>query len=249
VPDAPTRRQQLVEVALEERTYFSRAIVNRVWAYFFGRGLVQPLDQMHAANPSAVPGLLEWLGDDLATHGYRLDRLVAGIVSSRAYQLASTRGDGESSHDPYFARAMLRPLTPHQLALSLAVATGEEGTLTAERYRRLESQAASLARAGRLDTRSDRYQSSTTEALFLSNHPDVQRHVQPAGNNLAARLARCANTGELVETAAWAVLNRPPTVEERGYLAKWLDGHRDRGRACGQLVWALLTSAEFRFNH
>src|SRR5262249_33947387 len=88
---AVSRREQLVRVALEEKGFFSRAIVNRLWAYFLGRGLVQPLDQMHSANPPAVPDLLEWLADDFAAHGYRLDRLVAGLVLSRAYQLASTR--------------------------------------------------------------------------------------------------------------------------------------------------------------
>jgi hypothetical protein len=257
-PTAVGRREQLVRVALEEKTFFSRAIVNRLWAYFLGRGLVQPLDQMHAANPPAIPDLLEWLADDLAAHGYDLNRLIAGLVSSRVYQLASTRpADGNEADERHFARALLRPLAPAQYALSLVLATGDDTfdqAATAEargrRYRDLEGRSAGLARSGLLDAPGDRYQASTGEALFLSNHPEVQRLVTPAGKNLVARLAAIGDTKRLVETAVWTVLSRPTDADERDYLARWVEGHTgDRARACSELVWALVTSAEFRFNH
>jgi hypothetical protein len=250
-------REQMVQVALEEKQFFSRAIVNRLWEYLLGRGLVSPVDQMHSANPPAVPDVLEWLADDLATHGYDLDRLIAGIVSSRVYQLASLKA--ESARQPAetaFARAPLRPLTPQQYALSLLLATGDgtydqtsEASARAKRYRSLEGQCGSLLKSGSLDARTDRFQSSTTEALFMSNHAEVQKLVTPAGNNLVARLVALTDTKQLVETATWSVLGRPPQPEEQAYLGKWVDGHKDRAKACGELVWALLTSAEFRFNH
>jgi hypothetical protein len=257
-PAAVGRREQFVRVALEEKNFFSRAIVNRLWAYFLGRGLVQPVDQMHSANPPAISGLLEWLAQDLAAHGYDLDRLIAGLVSSRVYQLASTKPtEGEDPAPQEFARAALRPLTPPQYALSLMLATGD-GTFDqakspeerSRRYRDLEGQSARLTKADALDGRSDRFQTSTSEALFLSNNPDVQRLVAPAGNNLVARLAALTDTKQLVETAVWTVLTRPPEDEERAFLVRWVEEHkRDRARACGELVWALMTSAEFRFNH
>src|SRR5262249_31829207 len=121
----PGRRELLVKAALEEKSFFSRAIVNQLWAYFFGRGLVTPADQMPSANPPSVPGLLEALADDLATHGYDLDRLIAALVSSRVYSLASTHAGGDAPSESHFAQAPLRPLTPGQLALSLIVATGD----------------------------------------------------------------------------------------------------------------------------
>jgi hypothetical protein len=252
----PSRREQLVRLALADRSFFSRAIVNRLWAYCFGRGLVQPVDQMHSANPPAVPGVLEWLADDFAAAGYDIDRLIAGLVMSKAYQLSSVP-NGEENGDKYFAVARLRPLTPQQYACSIVLATGD-GTLDqaatadlrAKRYRELEGQANALTRFDLIDPRTDRFQSSAGEALFLSNNGDAQRLTMPSGRNLAARLATLNDDGQIVETAVWTILSRAPDAEERSYLSRWLDAHGpDRGKAGSQLVWALLTSAEFRFNH
>jgi hypothetical protein len=254
-PDS--RRERLVQVALEEKHFFSRAIVNRLWAQFVGRGLVHPLDQMHSANPPSVPGLLEWLADDLAAHRYDLDRLIAGIVSSRVYQLSSAREEGaRATADKDFAQALLRPLTPHQYALSLVLATGDESPdqakTAAEKSRRLrdlEGRANRLLSFKLFDAPGDQYQASTGEALFLSNHAEVQRLLEPSGKNLVARLAKIADTKQLVDVAVWTLLSRAPEDEERDYLTKWVEKRKDRGKACGQLVWALMTSAEFRFNH
>ncbi len=252
------RREQLVQVALQQKAFFSKAIVNRLWAHLLGRGLVQPLDQMHSANPPSVPGVLEWLADDLAAHGYDLDRLVAGIVLSRVYQLSSTRpGGSEAPSDKDFAQALLKPLTPQQYALSLLLATGDgsfdeakTADARAKKYRELEAQAAVLTRPGVLDGRGERYQASTGEALFLSNRPDVQKLVAPAGKNLVARLAALTDNATMIESAVWQVLGRAPEADERAYLAAWVAGHKgDRAKVCGELVWALATSAEFRFNH
>jgi hypothetical protein len=246
----PSRREQLVQIALEEKHFFSRAIVNRLWAYFLGRGLVQPIDQMHSANPPAIAGLLEWLADDLADHGYDLDRTIAGIVSSRVYQLSSI----PRSDDPagtHFATARLKPLSPQQYAFSMVLATDDVNYGSSpKRYSELEDRAGGLTRLDLFDPRTERFQSSAAEALFLSNNPEAQKLVAKNGNNLTARLAALKDVGQIVDTAVWTLLSRPPDAEERTVLSRWVEEHGpDRGKACGQLVWALLTSAEFRFNH
>jgi hypothetical protein len=251
-----SRREQIVNVALEEKQFFSRAIVNRMWAYLMGRGLVHPIDQMHSANPPSIPDLLEWLADDFAASGYDLDRLVAAIVSSKVYQQSSLKGGDEAPGPEQFARAALRPLTPYQYAMSLAIVTGDGGYEQADpaarqrKFRELEGQAAKVVKAELLDRAADRYQASTNEALYISNHPDVQKLVAPAGNNLVARLVATADNKQAVETAVLTVLGRPADAEERDYLVKWLGQHKDdRAKALGEMVWALMTSAEFRFNH
>jgi hypothetical protein len=253
----PGRREQLVRIALEEKQFFSRAIANRLWAYLLGRGIVQPVDQMHSANPPAVSSLLEWLADDFAAHGYDLDRLIAAIVSSRVYQLSSVPASGDAPAETAFALARLKPLSPQQYAFSMILAAGDgtfdqatERGARSKRYRELDNQAVSLAKLGFFDPRNDRFQSSATEALFLSNHPEAQRLVAKAGNNLVSRLAAIQDVEQIVDTAAWTVLSRPPDAEERTLLKRWIaERGPDRAKACGELVWALLTSAEFRFNH
>lgn len=249
-----SRREQLVKVALEEKKFFSRAIVNHLWAFYFGRGLINPADQMHSANVPSIPGVLEWLADDLAANNYNLDRLVAGIVSSRVYQLASTpKTAAKPGSEKDFVQAQLRPLTPYQFAYSMMLAAGEPTQIAAadreKFYRQLESQASRFARSKLIDPRSERYQSSTSEALYMSNHVDVQKLAEPAGKNLSARLSALATPAEIVDDAVWTILSRAPEAEEKTFLLQWLQSKPEKAKACSQLVWALMTSAEFRFNH
>jgi hypothetical protein len=250
-----SRRAELVSVALNEREFFSRAIVNHIWANLLGRGLVHPTDQMHSENPPSVPGVLEFLGDDLAAHGYALDRLIAAIASSRVYQLSSTwQSAAEPPGDELFARAPLRALTPFQFATSAMLVAGDGAfdqtqadDERAKRRQQLEDAARALTES--LDRRTTNFQSSATEALFMSNNPTVQQWITPSGNSLAARLATIPETGNLIDTAVWTILGRAPDADERSHLVQWIDARQDRPTACSQLVWALVTSAEFRFNH
>lgn len=265
---AVSRRAQFVDAALSDRRFFSRAIVNRMWEYFFGRGLVSPVDQMHSANRPSVPGLLEWLADDFADGGYDLHRLVAAIVSSQAYQLNSRwEQDAEPPDAGHFAVARLRPLDRRQMAVSLLLAagnarlsptgefdrrietyTGVPGLSQIQQRLALEDQAEALVR--QFDPRTSEFQSSAGEALFLSNAPESQALFQAAGDNLPARLAGIEDPAQLVRSAVRAVLSRPATDEEIAELAAWLaEQGGDRAAACEQLVWALAASAEFRFNH
>ncbi len=97
--------------------------MNRIWHRLFGQGLVMPLDQMHSANPPSHPELLAWLARDLADHGYDLKRLIRGLVLSRAYARGSRWEGSEPPRPSLFAVALVRPLTPMQLATSLRLAT------------------------------------------------------------------------------------------------------------------------------
>jgi hypothetical protein len=249
-----SRRAQIVKVALEEKQFFSRALVNRLWANFLGRGLVHPIDQMHSANAPSISDLLEWLADDFADNGYDIDRLVAAIVSSRIYQQTNLKNTADSPSPDLFARAALRPLTPYQYAMSMTLVTGDSSyeqadtAMRVRKYRDLEGQVSRAVNL--LDRAADRYQASTNEALYLSNHPDIQKLIVPAGNNLVARLIALTDDKQAVETAILTILGRPAEAEEREFLVKWLEERKqDRAKAVGEMVWALMTSAEFRFNH
>jgi hypothetical protein len=249
-------RRQLVEASLAERKFFSRNIANRLWHYFFGRGLVQPVDQMHSENVPAIPELLTLLADDMAEHGYDLRRTIRILLSSRAYRLDSRwTGDEPPLDAEMFAVARLRPLSRRQLAFSLLLATGDDSFAKttkpedrAKAYLDLQQQGDELLRA--LDPRVDGFESSAGEALFLTNGEAIQQLISGGENPLARRLAAVADDGEMVKAAYQRLLSRDPTPAEVDQLTDWINNQQaDRESLCADLAWALLTSAEFRFLH
>jgi hypothetical protein len=97
----------------------------------------------------------------------------------------------------------------------------------------------------------DDFQVSVGEALLFSNGDRIQKELLADGNNrLVGRLKTIKDAKELVATAVQAVLSRPASAEEVKLLAEYVERRADRrAEACRQVVWALLTSAEFRFNY
>lgn len=260
-PPAPafSARARLVEVALEpgERDFFARSVVNRVWHRLFGRGLVMPLDQMHAANPASHPALLSWLARDTADHGYDLRRLTRGLVLTRAYARASRRDGSDAPRASLFAVAPVRPLTPTQLASSLRLATAAPTALPADlKPDEFERRVESLEANGRWLLSSFKGQAGdaqigVSEGLLFSNGSQAARELlADSPDRLVGRLKAITNRAEWVDTAVRNVLSRPPDDDDLRALSAYLDQRSDRpDDACRQVVWALLTCAEFRFNH
>lgn len=262
-----SRRQQLVDIAVQDQKFLSRALVNRLWQQFFGQGLVHPVDQIHSGNSPSVPGLLEWLAEDFVASGYNVKRLVGAIVSSQAYQLSSRwEQSSPPPNEGDFAVMRLRLLSPRQYAFSVLVATGRadlsEGTAIEKRaeqlagttgnkrmvqYLTIEQQAAELLT--NLDPAASG-QTSAAEALFLSNNPAVQKLFAAEEQTLAARLATMEQPAEIAAAAIRGVYCRVPAEEEKNRLANWIvEQTSPRQQTCEQLVWILVTSAEFRFQH
>lgn len=259
-PAAYSRRAVLVETALqdEERVFFARAIVNHLWNRFFGRGLVTPIDQMHSENPPSHPELLAWLSRDLRSNGYELDRLIRGMVLSRAYARTSRWDTAEKRPaDELFAVAQVRPLKPWQYGtlLKLASTSPDEfppTILPEDLDRRLEAFESTGRGFGKMfDLPDPDFQVGVAEALLLSNNDAVaQDLLGDSPTKLVGRLGQCATPEEAVEMAIWNAFSRPPADGEVPALAAYLALRADRpvqGRR--QLVWALLTSSECRFNY
>lgn len=250
-------RAKLVELALEpgQSDFFSRSIVNREWARLFGRGLVMPLDQMHSANPPSHPDLLRWLARDTAEHGYDLRRLVRGLVLSNAYARASRYEGGEAPEERLFAVAQVRPLAPLPLATALRLATVDPQTLPgagAELEKKVEAIAKAASGIARLFPQpGDHFQVGASEAMLFANNEGLLRELlADTPVSLVGRLKQQADVAKRAELAVRSVLSRPARAEEVAALADYMRRRADRpAEACQQVVWALLTSAEFRFNH
>jgi hypothetical protein len=253
-------RAKFVETALDpaNQQFFARAIVNRVWARFFGRGLVAPLDQMHSANPASHPELLEWLTRDLISHQYDLKRLIGGIVASETYA-RSSRWEQSSEPPPvdYFAVAQPRVLSPRQYALSIIVATANPTNLADSskpdewKKQRENWENASNSLAGQLELPSEHFQVSVDEALLFSNSERIENeYLRDSRDRLIGYLKELPERAVQLDAAFWAVLARPPEPEELRAFEAYLDERQDRPDAgLRQVVWALLTSPELRFNY
>lgn len=261
-PKAPafSPRGALVKLALEESNsrFFSRNIVNRLWARYFGRGLVHPLDQLHSENPASHPELMDWLTRDLVDHGYHLKRLIRGIVLSDAYARDSRwTSPGEPPFSDRFAKAETRVMTPKQYALSLLIASASP-----ERYpldmkpddwaktrESLENTASGLSR--QMEYPGEHFQVSVSEALFFSNNDRMQNDfLRDSSDKLVGYLKTKPDPMEALRIAFRVTLNREPDAEEITAFKQYLDQRTERpAEGIQQIVWALLTSPELRFNY
>ena len=271
LPETPyfSRRAVLADYALTaDSPFFKRAIVNRMWKQLMGRGLVEPVDQMHEANPASHPALLERLADDFAAGGFDLRRLMSGILHSDAY-LRSTRwtATGDRPKDSDYATAILKPLTPDQLTTSIGLATGYYDQLRAKferekTNRKIDNVTPAIARAlywrerdvqefaARFRTAGEGFEANAGQALFLSYNNLMQRQLNPSQGNLAERMLKQTDNAAAVRDAFLTILSRPPSDDELNRGAEFLAvDQQQRQETCREFVWALLSSSEFRFNH
>ncbi|HVK15302.1 MAG TPA: DUF1549 domain-containing protein [Fimbriiglobus sp.] len=251
-------RAKLVEIALRsgESEFFAKSIANRMWHRFLGYGLVNPLDQMHTENPPSHPELLAWLARDTAAHGYDLRRLVRGIVMSDTYSRASKYPSESHPQARYFAVAQLKPLTPTQLATSLKLAAADlaafEGLKADELEKKIEGiENAARGFASQIAQPTDDFQVGVGEALLFSNSDRVAKEfLTDGGGSLLGRAKAMSDPAESVALLVKAAFNRPATDEELETLTGYVRKRSDRpAEAYRQVLWALLTSAEFRFCH
>jgi hypothetical protein len=220
-------------------SYFARASVNRLWWHFFGRGIVNPVDDMHSGNAASHPELLELLSQRFIESGFDLKFLCRAIMLSRTYQQTSRPGKEPQREAELFARMPIKVLTAEQLYDSLVEILGQPAkspsinTRLGARYEFCQF----FAGDGEADP--TRYERGIPHLLRLMNSP------QFAGRSIAALVADAAaadaSADEVLDRLFLAILSRHPTEAERK-LAREQDNHRE-------LAWALLLSSEFSLNH
>lgn len=250
-----SRRAQLIEIALRDndRDYFAKNLVNRMWNRIYGHGIVMPLDQMHPENPPSHPDLLDWLARDTYTNGYDLRRLVRGLVLADTYSQSSTY-DGEKRPAKFwFASANVKPMSPRQYAAALALASRNPAHFEDpnEAVGRIQSEVkAHRGWENKFVVPGERFQVSVDEALLFSNADEFKDKTKVANDRLGGELAAIESNEELVQRAIKTVYSRLATTEELEAISAYIEARSDRREeAISQIVWALLTSSELRFNH
>lgn len=251
VPPKPkfSRKDALADWATKaDNPFFARAIANRLWAQFMGRGLVHPVDNLSPSNKPTHPELLDALAKGLVEHKFDLKWFVKELVSSQTYQLSGA-GTGEAMPEGY-PHARSRPLSAEELIESWRVATGyaawEKATGGRKddtgRFRPLGEYVVHFF--GTPNTGTGDFQGGLHEHLYLNNGPLSQ--MIGVKDGLAEYVGDAKKpVAERVERLFLTTLNRRPTPEEAKRFAAFLEEKNPPTDA----VWALITSSEFRFNH
>jgi hypothetical protein len=253
---AGTRREQLaVWVASRDNPYLAKAAVNRVWRQLFGRGLVEPADDLGPQNPPSHPELLDELTAYFVRSGFDLRQLYRALTNTQAYQRTSRADDGTDFPPDWFARMAVRPLSADQLYDSL-----NRSLMRRPLPPRSPSEAgddpvrqAFLARLRTPGEGGTEYRAGVLQALALINGEDIAAASDPErGGLLSALEAPFLDDGERIDTLVLASLSRLPDDAERSALLACLADRQSatqRRKALGDVLWALLNSAEFAMNH
>jgi uncharacterized protein DUF1553/uncharacterized protein DUF1549 len=258
--DGRTRRALLAEwMTTASNPYFARSAVNRVWAQLFGRGLIDPPDDMRAAPDVRLGSLLDALAAYFVRTNYDLRRLVRVLGTTHAYQLASDeRSSGE--HPPeLFAAMAIKVLNAEQLYACLTVAANRPydnvlASVPSTRARRALTNRMAFVNAFRAPAGSPtEYLTGMPQALMLLNGKIVDDATDPERSDVIASLeAPFLTDRDRLETLFMATLSRPPSKETREKLESQLavqPSPEAKRRALGNILWALLNSAEFAVNH
>jgi hypothetical protein len=232
-------------VTAPKNPYFARALANRLWAHFFGVGIVDPVDDMTTENAPSHPELLDELGAAFVAARYDVKFLVRALMLSDAYGLTSAETRPGPSADPrLFSRMNVKALGGGEVFDSLIEATGYRGAdLPRQR-------AAFVARYAHTERRLEG-RGSIPQSLSLMNGRLLADTLRADADNTLSAVADSAflDTAGQVETLFLAALGRPPRPAEKDRFAKYVTEGGERSRALGDVFWALLNSAEFSHNH
>jgi len=228
-----SRREAFAEAATRDNPLLARAFVNRMWSVLLGCGIVHPADEINARNVPSHPELLDWLTQDFAANHHDIRRFVRGVVLSRVYGLSASPDAAPET----FAGALERPLTAEQVARSWRIAAG----LPAEDSTLRRGVIAAMPEVLPRD-----YNATFQQAQFLSSSPALAEILKPATNSTVARLAALPKSSVRVNEAFLAVYGRAPDSVEAKQTKAFLDARSGQAaEAVRDLLWALMTSAEF----
>ena len=249
-PRADSREVLADWITAPENRYFARAVVNRVWARFFGVGLIEPVDDLDAEAAPDLGSLLDDLAGQFRSHDYDLRYLIRVLTATRAYNLSSVSDAAGSSTPtpsptPTFRSMPVRGLSAGQLFDSLVRATGADGEETRARF---------LDLFAHRDEHSTEAQTSILQALTMMNGSFTVDATNPTTGATLGAIAKAPylDTPGRIETLYLATLTRRPRPEELSVLVRFVDrreGPDDRAKALADVFWAILNGPEFALNH
>lgn len=258
------RRKLLAEwMTSPKNTFFARNIVNRAWAHFLGRGLVEPVDDVRLTNPPTNPELLDALAAKFIESGFDVHQLIRSITASRTYQRSARPNITNERDEQNYSRALLKRLDAEVLFDAVCQATGTsekfagvpDGSRAIQLWdsqvkhdflklfgRPVRATACECERAT---------EPSVAQVLHVLNSPELQSKLSDEAGTVARLIRRYpSDNSALIDELYLTVVSRLPTADEKSAATKYLQDHAStRRQAAEDLVWSLLNSLEFVFNH
>jgi hypothetical protein len=255
-----SRRAELADwLVAPDNPLFAKSLVNRVWKHLLGRGLVEPVDDLRLTNPASNPALLDALAAHFVASGFDLRDLVRTIAMSRTYQLASQTVPGNERDDRFHSHALLKTPSAQVLLDVIAQATGVPEQFAGQTEPTRAVQLVGVQTPSHaLDVlgRCARERSCETvsisggglaQALHLINGSTINRRLS---QGLLTRIQEEKLPDDAaVRTLYLHTLSRPPTPAEATEWKSLVATSTNRAEALEDLLWALLNSREFVFNH
>lgn len=238
----------------DNNPYFARAMANRFWYQLFGRGVVNPVDDMHDDNPPVHPAILGTLAEQLRLNQFDVKYLVRAICNTEAYQRTSRGGKGAEPADPdLYAQRAVRVLSPEQLFDSLTQILGQAARAPAPKDKGVAAKKGGPQNPRQQfitffhveDANPLEYQVGIPQALRLMNSIQMNRTEAP----IAAALKADKTPAAVIDRLYRLSLSRPANAEEVQRLTAYVDKHGNTARTFGDILWAILNSSEFVTNH
>lgn len=245
-----------------DNEFFAKAIANRIWAHYLGRGLVEPVDDIRETNPATNEPLMEALSRHMVDVKFDMRAFTKTLLRSRVYQLSSASNDSNRDDQQNFSHAAYKAIPAEALLDAISQTTGiaEKFNGWPKGYRAIQiwdnrmpsyffrifgrpvrATVCECERSG---------EPSISQALHLLNSPEIMAKIQHR-DGTARRLANSELTDdELIDELYLTTLSRFPNKEERNLMREaFLDSGLERNAAVEDVLWALLNTKEFIFNH
>ncbi|HYM11785.1 MAG TPA: DUF1549 and DUF1553 domain-containing protein [Bryobacterales bacterium] len=269
IPADGRRRDALAAwITSKDNPFFAKSTVNRVWSYFFGRGIIEPVDDIRASNPPSNPALLDAMTKDFIDHNFDLRRVMRAIANSRTYQSSIATNEWNAMDVDNFSHAMPRRLSAEQLMDALALATGIRPAFPEVPVDTNAEQLPDphVGKDGFLDLfgRPARESScecerrselSLPQALNLVNGTTISDAVADSTGRVVKAVLSGRADRDVVEEIYLASLSRLPNAAELGQALHYLaagagsTGARGRTARAQDLMWALVNSKAFLYNY
>lgn len=245
-----------------ENPWFARNLVNRAWAHFLGRGLVEPIDDFRATNPPTNPELLDALAKHLVDKKFDFRELTRTITASRVYQLSSHPNATNERDEQNYSRAMFKRLDAEVLLdmVSQTTGIGEKfpGMPAGSRAIQLWDSKTNHyflklygrpARISACECERNR-EPSVAQVLHLLNGLEIQNKLAHEAGTVAQLVRQISDNGRLAQELYLTFFSRMPSEQELANAVKFLERHpAKRRQAAEDLAWSMMNTLEFGFNH